>query len=252
MEHVRNDENAATARGATPMNLSAKSPRHVDEGVRRAVAMAREAAQDSRNSHEYRPEVMFIKATTSLFAGNNEATEGASQPSHIEISSTPINDSPAATNRSPEGIRFDLKALFGQAKGAFENMNFAKPSASDPKDVKGASNVPDGNHDGFFGWNLWGGDKDASTDTANKENCGNANLGSRARGHAHSQAAPALESKLSQNPFMQHNLKHVQSNQRTLPHGVGVGSVAKQQDAAIKASNGSSRRISSDMQVSLL
>ena len=203
--------------------------------------MAREAAQDSRSVQESRPDIMFINATTSLFSSGRVDT--TAHPSHIEISSAPAQSSTvAARSTAPGGIQFDLNSLFGQAKGALEQINLAKPTATAPDDTKtkkALGQPSEGGKDGFFGWNLWAGSRASDP---GKENRGNAHAGVGSR-----TSTAGLSPKISQNPFMRQN--SMLSQQGEFAKGQ-EWDASKEHCKSAEGQTKRARRVSSEMQVS--
>ena len=146
-------------------------------------------------------------------------------------------------NTAPGGIQFNLNSLFGQAKGALEHINFAKPTAAAPDDSntkKVSGQQPsEGSRDGFFGWNPWAG---SSAGDPGKENRGNAHAGAGSR-----PPTAGLSPKISQNPFMQQNSMHPQQGGQA--KGQAGRDAGREQLSSAEGRAKSARRVSSEMQV---
>jgi len=231
---------AQNLKSATPMQPNASPASnlgisgHIENGVRRAVTLARESASAAQTGGAEKIDfgVMFLSETSSMFSGES-STSGRPSKKDIEISSAPVRESPiSAQSKGPGGISFHLKNLF----------NFGATSKKTPHPVRMNTKS-----DSFFGqaqgafeqisWNPWG--NNASQDASGKENRGNAYSGDS--GGARTPFSPT---KLSENRFMQDNAKskqgvHTENTSNPLPAHTHIHS---------PTSAGSSRRVSADMQ----
>ena len=241
-------------KSATPMQPNASPASnlgvsgHIENGVRRAVTLARESASAAQTGGAEKIDfgVMFLSETSSMFSGES-STSGRLSQKDIEISSAPVRESPiSAQSKRPGGISFHLKNLFNFGGGDTPPQHASvKPSSTSKKNPHPVH--INANSDSFFGqaqgafeqisWNPWG--NNASQDASGKENRGNTYSGDS--GGARTPFSPT---KLSENRFMQDNAKskqgvHTANTSNPLPAHTHIHT---------PTSASSSRRVSADMQ----